>query len=279
MARNLPYALQILDEESREEYLKIEDDYFGGFIGREDDYRGLDENCEQAPRTSSKSLSSIFKKHQRIGRVRELKLNTEKKEEESATAMVAPIVPKEDDIVFNSKLCWLSNTPTMATTAAVVEKISIPDLDFPALSATNNRIITKMCPKVNNGFKCHSVNCNYQHPPVEETKKIVSDMRSLKKRVVKDVLKVMDTPPPTSAAKPTNGKSRLCKFQEKCKFKATCTYAHSTDEIAVNPCQFGTRCKLIKNEGNTVTNNVAMKKKCGFIHPKESKEMYLTRHK
>lgn len=270
----LPYALQILDEKSREELLKIEDDYFGGFIDREDEYVGLDENCEQAPKTSSKSLSSIFKKHQRVGRVRELKLNNDKKEEESVIAVGSVAIPTEEDTVFNSKLCWLNNTPAMTTTAT---DVAIPTLDFPELSASNNRIITKMCPKVNNGFKCHSVNCNYQHPPVEETKKIVSDMRSLKKRVVKDVLKVMDTP--TIAAKPSNGKSKLCKFQDKCKFKATCTYAHSTDEIAVNPCQFGTKCKLIRMEGNTIINNVAMKKKCGFIHPKESKDMYLTRHK
>jgi len=274
MARNLPYALQILDEKSMEKYLKIEDDYFGGGFAREDDDLGLDTNCEQVPRTSSQSLSTIFKKHQRVGRVRELKLNNEKKEEVVAVSAVS--IPTEEDTVFNSKLCWLNNTPAMST-ASPSPVVAIPTLDFPELSATNNRIITKMCPKVNNGFKCHNVNCNYQHPPVEETKKIVSDMRSLKKRVVKDVLKVMDTPP--SAVRQTNGKSRLCKFQEKCKFKATCTYAHSTDEIAVNPCQFGTRCKLIKNEGNNVTNNVAMKKKCGFIHPKESKEMYLTRHK
>ena len=276
MALNLPHALQILDEKSREEYLKIEDDYFGGFIQREDDSHDLDNHCEQAPRTSSQSLSTIFKKHQRIGRVRELKLNTEKKEE---VAVVAPIVPKEDDIVFNSKLCWLSNTPPMATTATVVEQISVPDLDFPELSATNNRIITKMCPKVNNGFKCTSVNCNYQHPAVEETKKIVSDMRSLKKRVVKDVLKVMDSSEKKGGPPPPPAKSKLCKFQDKCKFKATCTYSHSTAEISVNPCQFGTKCKLIKMEGNVVMNNPDMKKKCGYIHPKESKEMYLTRHK
>ena len=272
MAHNLPYyALHILDEKSREKYLKIEDDYFGGGFAREEDDLGLDTNCEQVPRTSSQSLLTIFKKHQRIGRVRELKLNNEKKEEVVSAVTVAPT---EENTVFNSKLCWLNNTPAMTTASPS----SVVTLDFPELSAINNRIITKMCPKVNNGFKCHNVNCNYQHPPAEETKKIVSDMRSLKKRVVKDVLKVMDTPPP-SAVRQTNGKSRLCKFQEKCKFKATCTYAHSTDEITVNPCQFGTRCKLIKNEGNTVTNNVAMKKKCGFIHPKESKEMYLTRHK
>jgi len=276
MPRNLPYALQILDEKSREELLKIENDYFGGFIEREDEHVGLDENCEQVPRTSSKSLSSIFKKHQRVGRVRELKLNNDKKEEEEAVIPIA-ISTTEEDTVFNSKLCWLNNTPAMMTTAT---DVAIPTLDFPELSASNNRIITKMCPKVNNGFKCHNVNCNYQHPPVEETKKIVSDMRSLKKRVVKDVLKVMDTPPTsTSAGKQSNGKSKLCKFQDKCKFKATCTYAHSKDEITVNPCQFGAKCKLIKNEGNIVVNNVAMKKKCGFIHPKESKEMYLTRHK
>jgi hypothetical protein len=271
--KNLPYALQTLDEESREEMLKLEDDYFGRFA-REDDDLGLDTNCEQVPQTSSQSLSTIFKKHQRVGRVRELKLYNDKKEEVSAVTVASVIIPTEEDTVFNSKLCWLNNTPAMSMATPTVV---IPTLDFPELSATNNRIIMKMCPKVNNGFKCHNVNCNYQHPPVEETKKIVSDMRSLKKRVVKDVLKVMDTP--TSAVKQTNGKSKLCKFQDKCKFKATCSFAHSTNEITVNPCQFGVRCKLIKNEGNTVVNNITMKKKCGFIHPKESKEMYLTRHK
>lgn len=232
---------------------------------------GLDENCDYVPRTSSRPLSTIFKKHQRIGRIRELKLN---KEETVATSSVVAVasIPTEEDTVFNSKLCWLHNTPAMSMTS--VAPVPIPTLDFPELSATNNRIITKMCPKVTNGFKCTSVNCHYQHPPVEETKKIVSDMRSLKKRVVQDVLKVIDT-----SGKPmnTNGKSKMCKFQEKCKFKATCSYAHSTNEV--NPCQFGIKCKLIRMEGNIITNNTTMKKKCGFIHPKESKEMYLIRHK
>jgi hypothetical protein len=129
-----------------------------------------------------------------------------------------------------------------------------------------------MCPKVINGFKCSDKECKYQHPPEEETKKIVSDMRQLKKRVVKDVLKVIEEDSTNKS------RSRLCKFQEKCKFKdTTCKFIHTVD---VAPCQFGAKCKMIvvdKDKG--IGNNPKMKKKCGYLHPNESKDMYLTRHK
>ena len=227
--------------------------------------------------TSSKTLSSIFKKHKKIG---QLRMKEAEKAQETLTAAVEEkksIIINydiEETATFNSKLCWLNQTPTIPTTT--VDLLSYDNMDFPLLSADNNKLITKMCPKVVNGFKCSDKECKYQHPPEEETKKIVSDMRQLKKRVVKDVLKVIQDDGATEDK--SKSRSRLCKFQEKCKFKdTTCKFIHTVD---VASCQFGVKCKLIViGNDKVVANNPRMKKKCGYLHTNESKDMYLTRHK
>jgi hypothetical protein len=241
-----------------------------------------EEEYYETPSTSSMTLSSIFKKHRKIGQLR--MASAEKQEALAAAAeekKVAVAVNNdiEETAVLNTKLCWLNQS---VATAVPLTEIAYDTMDFPVLSADNNKVITKMCPKVVNGFKCTDKgNCRYQHPPEEETKKIVSDMRQLKKRVVKDVLKVIEDGPVAESKPPprsNNNNIRLCKFQEKCKFKdTTCKYIHTVD---VAPCQFGVRCKLIVIDGDkVVSNNPKMKKKCGYLHPDESKDMYQTRHK
>lgn len=50
-----------------------------------------------------------------------------------------------------------------------------------------------------------------------------------------------------------NVKTRMCKFEDRCKRRNTCTFAHSKEELYVAECKFGFRCK---NE------------KCTFKHPK-----------
>ena len=259
-----------------------------------DDYD--DARQQQQQNQPRRTLSSIFKKNQRI-KVRELKLH----EDAPAVAVVThiPLLEKPiEEVEFNSKLSWLQPTTSSAEAPGLLS-LDFQN-DYPVLSVSNNKIITKMCPKINDGFKCSRVNCYYQHPPTEEVQKIVSDMRSLKKRVVKDVLKVIDT---TTSEKRENKESshpssrgnnkpqqqnnnnhrattRMCKFLDKCKFKdTTCSYSHSVEELNIKSCQFGSKCKLVsKNpEGQFINTNI--KKKCGFIHPNESKDMYLTRQK
>ena len=242
-----------------------------------------------------RTLSSIFKKNQRI-KVRELKLSGS---EDSQTVALAPLKTMENPLTetsFNTKLSWLKAEES----SKEPEKTQILSLnfqnDYPVLSSANNKIITKMCPKIKDGFKCSRTNCNYQHPQVEEVKKIVSDMRSLKKRVIKDVLKVIDTPDKkkkksiTHVTKPSfveegrrddnNRQMKICRFQEKCKFKETCSYAHSLEELNLKNCQYGSKCKLVsRNADNGQFINTNSKKKCGFIHPNESKDMFVARQK
>lgn len=252
-----------------------------------DDY---DDARQNQPR---RTLSSIFKKNQRI-KVRELKLH----EDAPAVPVVThiPLLEKPiEEVEFNSKLSWLQPTTSAAEVPPGLLSLDFQN-DYPVLSVSNNKIITKMCPKINDGFKCSRVNCYYQHPPTEEVQKIVSDMRSLKKRVVKDVLKVIDTTtdkkesarpsshdnnkPRQSLPQNNRTTTRMCKFLDECKFKdTTCSYSHSVEELNIKSCQFGSKCKLVsKNpEGQFINTNI--KKKCGFIHPNESKDMYLTRQK
>lgn len=229
-----------------------------------------------------KPLGAIFKRNFRHLKVQNLDVSQptppriEEKIEDKA--IIGDI---EDASVFNSKLCWLSNTPQPVPD----HSFNLPDLDFPDLSAENNQLITKMCPKVNNGHLCSLKDCKYQHPPKKEVKKIVSDMRHLKKRIVSDVLDIIESDEKKSSSPspkllPQGVRNKPCKFQDKCKFKSTtCPYIHENTEPG--QCQFGAKCKLVVTDAgkNVIGNNSKMKKKCSFIHPNESKEVYLTRQK
>jgi hypothetical protein len=237
------------------------------------------EEEEEITKPILKPLGAIFKRNFRHLKVQNLDM--------SATATPLKIEEKVEDkaissdngdaSVFNSKLCWLSNTPQ----AIPDPSFNLPDLDFPDLSAENNQLITKMCPKVNNGHLCSLKDCKYQHPPKKEVRKIVSDMRHLKKRIVSDVLDIIESDEKKSSPKLLpQARNKPCKFQDKCKFKnTTCPYIH--DNTEPGQCQFGVKCKLVvtDSEKNVVGNNTKMKKKCSFIHPNESKEVYLTRQK
>lgn len=240
------------------------------------------EEEEEIVKPNLKPLGAIFKRNFRHLKVQNLELPSST----TTTPSLPQSSPKieqdevndiEDLAVFNSKLCWLSNTPQPVSDAS----FALPaDLDFPDLSAENNQLITKMCPKVNNGHLCSLKDCKYQHPPKREVKKIVSDMRHLKKRIINDVLNVIETDEKKKSPPPNPPRNKPCKFQDKCKFKnTTCPYIH--DNTEPGQCQFGVKCKLVitDDDKNVVGNNTKMKKKCTFIHPNESKEVYLTRQK
>jgi hypothetical protein len=115
-----------------------------------------------------------------------------------------------------------------------------------------------ICPKIRDGYNCSKTKCSESHPDKNEVKKIVSDMRSLKKRVVKNILDIIKDP-----AKPVLN-VKLCKFLNNCKYKNKCNYAHSNDELVINECHFGNSCKM--NKGT-----------CLFLHPNETRDMFFTR--
>lgn len=243
--------------------------------------------------THQGTLASIFKKNQRYV-MREIKLNT--KTEEKTDISEIPPVKCEEEIQFNSKLTWLA-APSLEKKEDLTS--SFQD-EYPSLSLVNNTT----CPKIRDGFKCSKTHCQFAHPEIEDVQKIVSTMRSLKKRVVKDVLKVI-TPDDEEKIKPSRGgeqhatksrgreaknqdvkpkskpremkdKSKLCKFMQGCKFKSTCKFAHTENELVLNDCQFGGRCRFVKNVDGKYMNNNG---KCLFLHPRETKTMYISRTK
>jgi hypothetical protein len=251
--------------------------------------------------THQGTLASIFKKNQRYV-MREIKLNA-KTEEKTTEVVDEPVVKCEEELQFNSKLTWLA-TPSDDTK----EDLTVSFInEYPSLS-----LVKTPCPKVRDGFKCSKLQCRFDHPETEDVQKIVSNMRSLKKRVVKDVLKLITPddneeeddkmatptiPPPPRDNNNNNNKSRgakkqdvkpkshsreikdkvkLCKFMQGCKFKSTCKFAHTENELVLSDCQFGSRCRFVKHvDGNYVNNNG----KCLFLHPKETKTMFMNRTK
>ena len=243
------------------------------------------------------TLSSIFKRNQRYV-MREIKLN----EDKSSVVVASSKEPtfeeketKEANVLFNSKLKWLTSKSDDGITTDVLFGY---ENEYPTLSQSNNK---HLCPKIKDGYKCTKAKCSYDHPQVEEVKQIVSNMRSLKKRVVKDVLKLIkhedknsSSSSPSSSVtsvkiqvKPSNkaatnsthsapvsslqGKTKLCKFLNSCKFKSNCRYAHSNEELKINDCQYGNRCKLVKKTDGVLVG------KCAFIHPQETRDMYFIR--
>jgi hypothetical protein len=267
----------------------------------DDDY---DSHFVDDVQTHKGTLASIFKKNQRYA-MREIKLNP--KTEEKTEVAEQPLVKDEEEIQFNSKLTWL----TIPVDQKKEDLTPLFKNEYPSLSLVNTT-----CPKIRDGFKCSKSQCRFDHPETEDVQKIVSTMRSLKKRVVKDVLKLITTDSeenhtpkvvvapkhrepksrgkdvkkydgkkpdenkqdvkPKSKSRDNKDKVKLCKFLQGCKFKATCKFAHAEDELVLNDCQFGSRCRFVKNVDGTYVNNNG---KCLFLHPKETKVMYVNRTK
>jgi len=215
----------------------------------------------------------------------------------------------EENLQFNSKLTWLKSTPSI--TEKTSDSLSSEFLtDFPDLSRSvllvhgkkkSEKDYNTLCPKIKDGYHCtkeeKEKKCAYQHPEKKEVEEIVSTMRSLKKRVVKDVLKIINedtagekkkmTPTKSSGnnnksktRKPqhqqSQDKTKFCKFLTDCKYKSKCNYAHTKEELKINDCQFGGRCKMAtkKSDGSGEYEG-----KCSFIHPLETRDMYFIRHK
>lgn len=261
----------------------------------DDDY---DSHFIDDVQTHKGTLASIFKKNQRYV-MREIKLNA-KTEEKTTEVVEEPVVKCEEELQFNSKLTWLATASDETKEDLTVSFIN----EYPSLSLVNTT-----CPKVRDGFKCSKLQCRFDHPETEDVQKIVSNMRSLKKRVVKDVLKLITpdddveqkmppaiSPPPPprennksrgngvkkqdvkpkSHSRETKDKVKLCKFMQGCKFKSTCKFAHSENELVLSDCQFGGRCRFVKHVNGTYVNNNG---KCLFLHPKETKTMFMNRTK
>ena len=219
------------------------------------------------------TLSSVFRKTQRhfIMRERHLKLTTENKED-MKVVVEENALPSEDDIVLKSKLTWLQ--PALDKKEEQFNATFTDD--YPVLSMDDGK---RTCPKIRDGFKCTKIKCRFYHPENDEIKKIVTDMKSLKRRVVKDVLKIIDSERPENVKREAvkNSKSRICKFGQKCKFKTTtCSYAHSEGEMVIQDCQFNTKCRFVKfSDGKYIHHNGG---KCLFLHPNETKAMFLVRY-
>ena len=267
------------------------------------------------------TLSSIFKKNQKYT-LRELNQKKKEKLAEELPAVVVVPVDVQEGIVLNSKLRWLnSGIKKMDDQLSITFKNDFPVLDHftkkvvsfkeeiievkiqnveQSFQETENpegwtavnhkRKSQKVCPKIRDGHNCIKEKCSYEHPKEKEVKEIVSNMRSLKRRVVKDVLKIITNSPSEEPQESSSssisiqfkpkqsvqGKTKLCKFMDKCKYKNKCNYAHSESELILNECQFGSRCRLVKNGDDGYVNNNG---KCSFLHPRETREMYFTRNK
>ena len=263
----------------------------------EDDYNNYfsdDDDHEKTPIYKG-TLSSIFKKNKKFA-IRELRLdNINKMTPAAVTPVINPVdvaaaaAEVETNNLFNSKLTWLVGTPPIKSN----QEPKLCTDDYPDLSLctvyTKKKIVVdksnKPCPKIKDGYHCTKENCDYQHPEKKEVQEIVSNMRSLKKRVVKDVLKVIDekverTKPVVKKSESTGGhqqqheKTKFCKYLANCKSKSKCRYAHSQDELKINECQYAGRCKLAKRKSD----GEGYEGKCSFIHPFETRDMYFIRH-
>ena len=226
------------------------------------------------------TLSSIFNKNKRAF-IRDLdnKNRSSSIFNEDIPLPAAP--PSEDELLFNSKLTWLC-TDDYDNVSTFIPTDNYADInDFPMLSihiTKKNQQQKKddfICPKIRDGYNCTRKKCSETHPDKNEVKKIVSDMRSLKKRVVKNVLDIIKEPIPTTTTKSVS-KIKLCKFLNNCKYKNKCKFAHSNDELVINNCRFDNSCKLIRFDDGKYTNN-SNKGTCLFLHPHESRDMFFTR--
>lgn len=222
-----------------------------------------------------------------------------------ATPLVKEQEMSEENVKFNSKLTWLTTTPSIISEASKTSLSTEFTDDFPDLSRSillvhgkkkSEKDYNTLCPKIKDGYHCtKEEKCLYQHPEKKEVAEIVSTMRSLKKRVVKDVLKIINedaagerkkmTPTKSSGTKSrtrkpqhqqSQDKTKFCKFLTDCKYKSKCNYAHTKEELKINDCQFGGRCKMAtkKSDGSGEYEG-----KCSFIHPLETRDMYFIRHK
>lgn len=259
--------------------MNFEDDYYNNYFS--------DNEPDDTP-VYKGTLSSIFKKNKRYA-IRELKL-------ENMTVTTPTVVPTPEDIaaavaqvetnnLFNSKLTWLVGTTTAPI--KIDQELSMddyPDLSLSSVYTKKKSTVdksSKPCPKIKDGYHCVKEKCEYQHPEKKEVQEIVSNMRSLKKRVVKDVLKVIDekaekkpTKKPENFQQQQHEKTKFCKYLANCKSKSKCRYAHSQDELKINECQYAGRCKLVKRKSE----GEGYEGKCSFIHPFETRDMYFIRH-
>lgn len=79
-----------------------------------------------------------------------------------------------------------------------------------------------------------------------------------------------------------NNKHKMCYKGSSCRFAAlgNCFYAHSFDELFVEPCSYGKSCIFIcVDSTGLVINNPKKHKVCRYLHISETKEAYHRRVK
>lgn len=135
-----------------------------------------------------------------------------------------------------------------------------------------------------NYFLMNPIDCYLQNIPMGDTKKPIFDcwfdsLESFRKKhpnaiigekspEIQPVIPVKESPALSTKSSPSLIKTRMCKniLQDgHCRFRK-CNFAHSAAELNPMQCKFKTKCK---SKDST----------CTFIHPKESKEMFVERLK
>ena len=75
----------------------------------------------------------------------------------------------------------------------------------------------------------------------------------------------------------SNTCTKFCKHYTNCTFK-NCNFAHSPEQLVVNPCGYGNECcHIFIPKNGKVLNNFKSHKVCKFIHPNEDKVQYMNR--
>ena len=85
----------------------------------------------------------------------------------------------------------------------------------------------------------------------------------------------------TTTTKPQQlERTRMCRsvdMGKPCPHGDKCRFAHTTEELNVGPCSFGSSCRLVCCSENKYFNKKTVSKICQYIHPEETKDEYLHR--
>ena len=56
-----------------------------------------------------------------------------------------------------------------------------------------------------------------------------------------------------------------------------CTFAHTKEELRMEPCLFGYHCRFVSWREEEYCNNSSCKRKCTYLHPEETRDNYMKR--
>jgi hypothetical protein len=123
---------------------------------------------------------------------------------------------------------------------------------------------------------------------VEKKKKVVEEewTKVTKKTTIEPLVIKMGVAPYRSPSswkdRPTAARverTRMCNSVidgKKCYHGEKCRFAHSIDELNIQPCRFGSNCRSVYCGDNVYKNNTTMRV-CQFSHPEETKNDYADR--